>query len=982
MTPIRSKVRSKVGEKARTKIRTNPNREQLLQELAGLPNDARRQKFFQRHRSLLKSEVVTELAEQVREQVRVDVPRALRLADAAVFISQKLKSKESKATALRAKANVLYVKGEHAAAADHHQQAAALFEAAGETNQVARTLSSSMQPLLLMGEYNRAFAAAERARRIFAAEGDSWRLARLDINLGNVYYRQDRFDEALTAYEGAYRGLPSEKDPEGIAAVLSNMATCHISLNMFSKALDSYARARQFCEEHGMPLLVTQADYNIAYLHYLRGEYSRAIEMLRTTRVNAKKIGDAYHQALCNLDLSELYLELNLSVEAGELAQQGYEGFRKLGMGYETAKCLAFSAMAAAQQGHAFEGLKLYAESREIFVKEKNRAWPSLIDLYRALAFFEEGRYFEARRYCAQALESFLFLNWASKAVRAQLLLVRIAMRTGDTDQAFQYVTAALENVLKLESPVLTYETHLLLGNLYSAKANREQAYASYQSARESLETLRGNLRGEELKVAFIKNRLEVYENLVELCLARQNDRLNDRLNDRQNDRHAAEEAFTYVEQAKSRSLMDLFAKPAPAFTEKTPGQSELVRSIQDLREELNWYYNLIEREQLQPEQQSPDRIAALNKKAQRREKELVRILHDATEADAAQAGLQMPSHVPIATIRAAIPEDTLLVEYFQVRDRILLCLLGRETLEIVPVTLQTRVAGLLRLLQFQLSKFRLGTQYLESVHDSLLQTTQAHLKELYDELIAPVAPRLKAKHLTFVPHGLLHYVPFHALFDGTQHLIDRYTVSYSPSASIYSLCQTRTANSSGASLVFGIPDPQAPAILDEVQALTGVLDHAELFVGQNATVNVLREKGPASRLIHIATHGRFRQDNPMFSAIRMGDSFLSLFDLYQLRLPVELITLSGCSTGLNVVAAGDELIGLARGLLHAGAQSLILSLWDVHDTSTAEFMTAFYRRLGTGESKAEALRAAMLQLRTSYPHCYQWAPFILVGKA
>jgi CHAT domain-containing protein len=955
---------------ARSKVRNKANREQLLRELAGLTNDARRQKFLQQHRSLLQPEVVSELAEKVREQVRVDVPRALHLAEAAIAISQKLKNKESKATALRAKANVLYVKGEHAAAADHHQQAAALFEAAGEANQVARTLSSSMQPLLLMGEYNRALAAAERARRIFTAEGDSWRLARLDINLGNVYYRQDRFEEALASYERAYQGLPPEKDPEGIAAVLSNMATCYISLNMFPNALASYARARQFCEEHGMPLLVTQADYNIAYLHYLRGEYSRAIEMLRATRVNANKIGDAYHQALCNLDLSELYLELNLSAEAAELSEQGYEGFRKLGMGYEAAKSLAFSAMAAAQQGHAFEGLKLYSESREIFVKEKNRAWPSLIDLYRALAFFEEGRYFEARRYCAQALESFLSLNWKNKAVMAQLLLARAAMRTGETDQAFQHASAALDKVLELESPVLTYETHLLLGNLYSARADREQAYTSYQSARHALETLRGNLRGEELKVSFIKNRLEVYENLVELCLARSNDP------------GAAEEAFTYVEQAKSRSLMDLFARPAPAFTEKTPGQSELVRSIQDLREELNWYYNLIEREQLQPEQQSPDRIAALEKKAQRHEKELVRILHDATDADAAQAGLQMPSHVPIATIRAAIPEDTLLIEYFQVRDRILLCLLGRETLEIVPVTLEPRIAGLLRLLQFQLSKFRLGPQYLETVHDSLLQTTQAHLKELYDELIAPVAPKLQAKHLIFVPHGLLHYVPFHALFDGAQHLIDSYTVSYSPSASIYALCQTRTANSSGPSLVFGIPDPQAPAILDEVQALTGVLDHAELFLGQNATVNVLREKGPASRLIHIATHGRFRQDNPMFSAIRMGDSFLSLFDLYQLRLPVELITLSGCSTGLNVVAAGDELIGLARGLLHAGAQSLVLSLWDVHDTSTAEFMTAFYRRLGNGESKAEALRSAMLELRASYPHCYQWAPFILVGKA
>jgi len=118
-----------------------------------------------------------------------------------------------------------------------------------------------------------------------------------------------------------------------------------------------------------------------------------------------------------------------------------------------------------------------------------------------------------------------------------------------------------------------------------------------------------------------------------------------------------------------------------------------------------------------------------------------------------------------------------------------------------------------------------------------------------------------------------------------------------------------------------------------------------------------------------------------MFSSIRMGSSYLSLYDLYQLRLPVELVTLSGCATGLNVVAAGDELIGLARGLFQAGAQSLLVSLWDVHDQSTADFMTQFYRRLQGGEAKAEAMRAAMLAVREAYPHPYQWAPFVLMGK-
>jgi len=940
-----------------------------MEKLLALDDETRRAAFLSRNRSLLRTDLVTKLTDQVREKVRVDVQQALRLADAALDIAHKLDDKGSLARALRAKANALYAEGKHAAAVDLHEQAAALFEAVGETHEVARTLSGSIQPLLLMGEYNRAFAAGDRARNIFAAEGNTWRLARLEINIGNIYYRQDRFAEALACYESAYQGLPAQEDPEGIAAVLSNMATCYISLNAFSKALDSYQRARQFCAEHAMPVLVTQADYNIAYLHYQRGEYSRAIEMLRATRINAKKVGDAYHHALCNLDLAELYLELNLSSEAAELAQQGYEGFRKLGMGYESAKCLAFSAMAASQQGHGFEGLKLFSQSREMFVKEKNRAWPSLIDLYRALVFFNEGRLFEARRHCNEALESFQALKLANKSVLAQLLLARIALRTDDPGQAFKHTGAALAAVPELDSPVLTYQAHLLLGSVHSVRGDREKAYASYQHAREALEKLRGNLRGEELKIAFIKNRLEVYENLVELCMARQNDLA------------ASEEAFTYVEQAKSRSLMDLFVSPAPALADNAPGQSELVRSIKDLREELNWYYNLIEREQLQPEERSPERIATLQKQARHRERELVRVLQEATETDATQAGLQTPSHVPLATIRAAIPDDTLLIEYFRVRDRILVCVLGPETLEILPVTLETRVASLLRLLQFQLSKFHLTPQYLETFHDSLVQATQAHLKELYDELIAPIAPRLKTNHLILVPHGLLHYVPFHALFDGSQHLIDRHTISYSPSASIFALGQARTANSTGRSLIFGIPDPQAPAILDEVQALKGVLEQAELFLGKNANEDVLRGKGPGSRLIHIATHGRFRQDNPMFSAIRLGDSFLNLFDLYQLRLPVELITLSGCSTGLNVVAAGDELVGLARGLLHAGAQSLVLSLWDVHDKSTAEFMAVFYRLLQQGKTKAVALRATMLELRSRYPHCYQWAPFILVGK-
>jgi len=105
------------------------------------------------------------------------------------------------------------------------------------------------------------------------------------------------------------------------------------------------------------------------------------------------------------------------------------------------------------------------------------------------------------------------------------------------------------------------------------------------------------------------------------------------------------------------------------------------------------------------------------------------------------------------------------------------------------------------------------------------------------------------------------------------------------------------------------------------------------------------------------------------------------LYDLYQMRLGANLVTLSGCATGMNLVAAGDELLGLQRGLFCAGATSLLLSLWDVHDRSTAELMQKFYKNYIQTKDMARSLQTAMRDQRSENPHPYFWAPFVLVGK-
>jgi CHAT domain-containing protein len=292
-----------------------------------------------------------------------------------------------------------------------------------------------------------------------------------------------------------------------------------------------------------------------------------------------------------------------------------------------------------------------------------------------------------------------------------------------------------------------------------------------------------------------------------------------------------------------------------------------------------------------------------------------------------------------------------------------------------------THVRDLVRLLQFQFSKFSLGPDYVKTFSAQVRAATETHLRGLHAALIAPIRERLQATHLVVVPHDVLHFVPFHALFDGQRFLIDEFTLSYAPSASVYRLCLTKRAKPNGGALIMGVPDRLTPFIVEEALAVANVLGDATVLLGPEATSVQLMRHCEESRFVHIATHGLFRRDNPMFSSIGLGDGPLNVYDLYQLRLSAELVTLSGCGTGLSVVVGGDEQIGLMRGLLYAGARAVLLTLWDAYDSSTTEFMKTFYGHLRKGSSKARAAQEGMWELRERYGHPFYWAPFALTGN-
>jgi CHAT domain-containing protein len=239
----------------------------------------------------------------------------------------------------------------------------------------------------------------------------------------------------------------------------------------------------------------------------------------------------------------------------------------------------------------------------------------------------------------------------------------------------------------------------------------------------------------------------------------------------------------------------------------------------------------------------------------------------------------------------------------------------------------------------------------------------------------------LTAETLIIVPHGVLHYVPFQALFDGERYLIDEKTVSYAPSATIlHRVLTSQVEINENPPLIMGLPDQMIPYAQAEVESIATLFSQADVYLGERATVNSLMGNEISPAFLHLSTHATFRADNPLFSALKLADGWVSVNDIYGMAGSAPLVTLSACETGRSQVVAGDELVGLCRGFFSAGARSLVVSLWRVDDNSTAHLMARFYEGLRDGQPVNRALDSAQLAIKEEKGHPYYWAPFVLTG--
>jgi tetratricopeptide (TPR) repeat protein len=906
---------------------------------------------------------VEALSHKIREIGWKDLALAEVLAESNRYLASQINTPAAWAYATRSTAQVLHMMRRCAEAQPLFEQAVKLFSEAGLKPEAGRTTVTVMENLMYLGRYEEALRLAEPARAALEHADDRRYLALIEVSLGNLYYRLKRYAESLEHYDRASAG---GVDPEIVAAIGLGRAHVLTGMNRFDEALDSYKTTRDHCEKHGLSLWVDIVDRGLSTIYLHRGSLTQSLQILDQLRQKHEASNDGRRVALCDIDRAHIYSQLNLFEDASAVAGRAFETFQKLGNRYESALSLTMQGVAEFKLVHNADAQSAFLKARDLFVQEGNEVSVAAVDLCLAQLLMHQQQFEEAGKLSRRSAEVFEKHQSPGRAANARVWSALSYQELDDVGSAVAEAQRALQELEGLHAPWVFYQALNTLGRLKEVEGDTKEAEALYRRAITELELLRGNIKLDEFRMSFGKDKYQVYENMVGVKL-------------RRDDAHAA---FEFVERSKSRTLIDQMERSVE--TAWNPGEdSPRLKRLQKVREELNILYSRLN------ELGTTGRAAASDSTTKdaiaRREQEFLELLRLAGTEKPGWAILQTWPALGVADVQQMLEADELLVEYYAVGDSFQVFVIGRDSFNVFrDIALSSDTRASIRGLNFQLSKFHLQPAYLNKHAFSLLAAARHHLSNLYKLLIEPISHLFtNSKRLIIVPHQMLHYVPFHALFDGESYLIDRYAVSYAASASVLRICRSRTpASGSARDLILGVADNLTPHINDEVEALRRLLPDADVFVGSEAGEDKLRKYGPTAGKIHIAAHGVFRADNPDFSSIRLGDNWLNLFDIFNLNLRAEITTLSACETGMSDVLGGDELLGLARGFLRAGTPSLVVSLWMVNDKSTAQLMYRFYQGLQAGLTRAVALREAILEVKTAFPHPYYWAPFILLGKS
>ena len=743
-----------------------------------------------------------------------------------------------------------------------------------------------------------------------------------NVGVGHGYLGEhDRALEAYAQAEAAYRTLGYEED---IPRPMGNRGVELVELGRYAEAVDVLRTASAGFEANDDDLFSAKCLAYQARAHVMLGDHIAAASATAQADRYLEGLTTSTEYARTQLVRAETLRWLNLLEESHALYDSIITQFSDAGMPHDLADAHYGAALVLAGLGFIDDAGTSLAEAERLFAEVEAEPMRAACMVARA----QLADPVDAQRLCATALEVLIESGRSADVVAAHLRLAEVAERH---DEAKGQLDAAQALLSANRSPELEWRVLFEKGRWHHRSGSFDDARSAMLEALEIINQMRTSVAVEHHRLLFMGTRSAVIDCLIDLELGAGN----------------TSAAYDLSERTRARTLVERMS-------------GELVASFAVPTVELDEIYTEL--------LSAPTRAATdLLVRARSLERDTL---------SSAVAGTPMRAAGTVVDIDA----DAVIM-YQRLDDELLAFLeVGGELTVVRHLASVAEVRYLLHQLDAQWRRFE-DPGLAARQHSHLLAATIDILQQLHIRLLAGLPQVLDLDSAVFIPCPPLGNVPFAALHDGTCHMVERLTSTVAPSRIVARHAAERSKGSYQRCLALGVPDESTPNVETEVRAVARLADTATVLIGPDASLDALRGHAPEADVLHIACHGVDRPDSPLFSAVRLGDRWLTAAEVAALELDGQLVILSACSSGRQFGSGNSgELVGLPRAFLAAGAGGVVVNLWQVDDSSAEQLMTQLHRNLGT-QSPADALRTAQLSVLSDRPHPYHWGPAVLYGS-
>lgn len=721
-----------------------------------------------------------------------------------------------------------------------------------------------------------------------------------------------RQDDALEVYQRALPIIRRADDKQALAELLGNRGVIQVHRGALEKADRDLGEAAILFEEMGKGLHRAITLHNLGCIAALRGDVPQAL-----ARFDRAEIGYADHRDVpleLWRDRCELLLAAGLTHEARAAAERAVAIAADRGELGELAEARVRLAQAALAEGDKETALAESREAASTFTRQRRTAWSSLARWIAIQARLVEPRESVTSHAVRQASRHLQTAGFRSAAVDAALIAAGLAIEENRPHLARADLTAIAADRRSglIWSRMQAWHAEALLRLLAEDRSGTRRAAARGLAL---VAEYRSSLGATDLQ-ALASRRVSA---LAELGL-----------------RTAIEDgrpavALSWAERTRAAHLLTPPTRP--------PDDTKLAREMAELRQVITLRREAVEHGR--PEQ--PELIS--------RQLALERAVRDHSRRvrTPERSAATQPANSDELTVALA---GRALIEYLTSGDTLhaVTIIDGHKRLHHLGDVRTIRRQ--LQLLPFTLRRMaRHGTS--ATAIEATLQALHKTAHDLEAFLVSPFINTLAGRPLVIVPTEPLQSLPWSVL-----PCCRGRSVTVAPSATIWARSAARADIGEQGHLLFAAGPGLAHAI-PEVTTLAATYPAATVLVGADATAESLVRAMDGAGLVHIAAHGQFREDNPMFSSITAADGPVTVYDLERIPREPRQVILSACQSGRTASLPGGEVLGLASELLRIGVRTLVASVIDIPDAETESLMIDLHAGLTGGLPLAEALAKA-----------------------